>query len=292
MVPGSGHRYSNEGYAIVQQLLVDVEGKPFPQIMNERVLKPLGMNHSTFEQPLPASLLTGAAAGHIGDGDPIPGRGYVYYNMGAGGLWSTASDLAAFALEIQRSAAGRSNTVLPQELTQLMLRDPLTGHGLGLNVKGEGASATFSHYGHNMGFICRLIATVEGGEGVVVMSNSNKSIPLVEGITFAVAKEYDWSNAAQPRVIEPLEITEEALRAYTGTFMLGDYPVLIGLAGGRLTISHLEGEDVLLPISDTVFLQQLDGIELKFLKNDRGEIDAMSLMDGHVRLTRVEDSED
>jgi CubicO group peptidase (beta-lactamase class C family) len=289
MVPGSEHRYSNEGYAIVQQLLIDIERKPFPEIMKERVLDPLAMNHSTFEQPLPANLLPHAAAGHIGDGEPVPGKGYVYFNMGAGGLWSTPTDLAKFAVEIQRSAADKSKKVLSPEMTRLMLDDPATGHGLGLGTSGESAAEqTFGHYGHNRGFMCRIKATVEGGQGVVIMSNSNKSIPLLEGITFAVAKEYGWPGGVAPREVEPFELTEEQLAAYTGTYKLGDYPIEIGLANGRLTISHFEGEDVLLPTSDTVFLQQLDGIELTFVKNERGEITAISLMGGQMTLTRAE----
>ena len=53
LIPGSRQRYSNEGYAIVQQLIMDVEGKPFPDIMKERVLDPLNMDRSTYSQPLP-----------------------------------------------------------------------------------------------------------------------------------------------------------------------------------------------------------------------------------------------
>ncbi|NIO28920.1 MAG: hypothetical protein GTO29_10270 [Candidatus Latescibacteria bacterium] len=44
---------------------------------------------------------------------------------------------------------------------------------------------------------------------------------------------------------------------------------------------------MLLPLSETVFLQQLDGIELTFLKNEQGEIGAISLMGGRVKLTKV-----
>jgi CubicO group peptidase (beta-lactamase class C family) len=288
LVPGSEHRYSNEGYAIVQQLLVDVEGKPFPQIMRERVLDPLGMTHSTFDQPLPAAVLARAAAGHIGPGKPVPGKGYIYQNMGAGGLWSTPTDLTTFVTEVQLSIAGRSNKVLSQEMTQAMLDDPVCGHGLGLGASGDAEGKSFGHYGHNRGFVCRLKATVEGGKGVVIMSNSNKAIPLLEGITFAVAEEYGWPGDIAPRRVEPLDIAEETLETYTGTYKMGDYPVEIGLKQGRLTISHFEGGDVLIPASDTVFLQQLDGIEVTFVKNEQGKVDAISLMGGRVTLTRAD----
>lgn len=289
LVPGSQMRYSNEGYAIVQQLLVDVEDKPFPEIMKERVLKPLGMSHSTFQQPLPEDMLRRAATGHIGSGEPVAGKGFIYNNMAAGGLWTTPSDLATFAMEIQRSLMGESNRVLTREMTELMLADPVSGYGLGLGTSGEGNGRSFGHSGHNRGFLCRLKALTEDLRGVVIMSNSNKAIPLLQGITFAVAEEYDWPGDIAPRKIEPFDLGPEELRAYTGRYVVGgDYFVTIGLEATGLTISHFEGQDVLIPASDTLFYQQLDGIELTFVKNERGEIDAISLMDGRLTLTRAE----
>jgi CubicO group peptidase (beta-lactamase class C family) len=55
-VPGSQWRYSGGGFSIVQQLLIDLTGKPFPQLMRELVLDKLGMRDSTFEQPLPPAV--------------------------------------------------------------------------------------------------------------------------------------------------------------------------------------------------------------------------------------------
>jgi hypothetical protein len=57
---------------------------------------------------------------------------------------------------------------------------------------------------------------------------------------------------------------------------------------GFLTISHFEGEDILIPLSDTLFLQQLDGIELTFVRDEESRIEAISLMDGRLILTRAE----
>jgi CubicO group peptidase (beta-lactamase class C family) len=288
LVPGSQQRYSNEGYAIVQQLLIDVEGKPFPQIMKEHVLEPLKMDHSTFAQPLPVSLLPVAATGHIGAGVPIDGKGLIYHNMGAGGLWTTPSDLAKFAMEIQGSITGGADGVLSMDMASAMLSDPVCGYGLGLGATGEGPDRTFGHSGHNAGFLCHMKALAEGGQGVVVMANSNKAIPLLEGITFAVAREFQWPGEIAPRQIEPFDLTEDELSAYCGQYAIGDYVVTIGMDNGRLTISHFEGEDTLIPASDTLFLQQLDGIELTFVKDDQDQIEAISLMDGRLTLTRIE----
>ncbi|MBA7654469.1 D-aminopeptidase [subsurface metagenome] len=69
--PGTAFRYSNHGYAVLQQLLIDIENKPFPEIVRETVFNPIGMTQSAFEQPLPQKWLPFAASGHRRDGPPI-----------------------------------------------------------------------------------------------------------------------------------------------------------------------------------------------------------------------------
>ena len=212
----------------------------------------------------------------------------MYNNIGAGGLWTTPTDLAKFAIEIQKSITGKKGKVLSRDLASAMLNDPLTGYGMGLGSHGEGPGRTFGHSGHNAGFFCHLKALAEGGRGVVVMANSNKGIPLLEGITMAVAREFEWPAGPAPREVEPFEITEEDLLGYCGPYAIGDYVVTVAPENGRLTISHFEGEDILIPVSDTLFLQQMDGIELTFVKDEEGRVKALSLMDGRLVLTRTE----
>ena len=67
-IPGTQPRYSGGGFTIVQMVLQDVLGTPFPQIMDRLVLQPTGMYRSTFEQPLHARLR--------GDGTRQPWRSH------------------------------------------------------------------------------------------------------------------------------------------------------------------------------------------------------------------------
>ena len=53
MVPGTKFEYSGGGTLIVQQLLIDQLRKSFPQLMAETVFQPLGLTHSSYEQPQP-----------------------------------------------------------------------------------------------------------------------------------------------------------------------------------------------------------------------------------------------
>ena len=61
IVPGTQTRYSGGGTTLVQLMMVNQLKKPFPQIMRETVLAPLGLKHSTYEQPLPAARASEAA---------------------------------------------------------------------------------------------------------------------------------------------------------------------------------------------------------------------------------------
>ena len=56
-VPGKAWRYSGGGYTIMQQLVIDTVKEPFPKFLHDTVLAPIGMTHSTYQQPLPAGLL-------------------------------------------------------------------------------------------------------------------------------------------------------------------------------------------------------------------------------------------
>jgi CubicO group peptidase (beta-lactamase class C family) len=74
-VPGTKQRYSGGGFTILQQLMIDVTGKPFPQIMQNLVLDKLGLQDSTYEQPLPPSRAASAGSGlNLHGGGPAPGN--------------------------------------------------------------------------------------------------------------------------------------------------------------------------------------------------------------------------
>lgn len=191
--PGAQWRYAGGGYCVAQQLLLDATGADFPSLMCERVLVPTGMAASTFEQPLPESLAALASAGHGTDGRRMAGDTHTYPEMAAAGLWTTPSDLARFALALQRSLEGRDG-FLKRETAVTMITPPLAGsdYGLGLGVKGEGDKLSLSHNGANAGFRCALVAYPRTGRGAIVMTNSDNGGALASEILRALAREYGW----------------------------------------------------------------------------------------------------
>ena len=77
LVPGSRFRYSGGGYEVADQAIRDVTGLGYPEFVRQRVLEPVGMTSSTYEQPLPVSLRDSAASGYYADGTAVPGGHHI-----------------------------------------------------------------------------------------------------------------------------------------------------------------------------------------------------------------------
>ncbi len=199
--PLTGFKYSGGGYAIIQLLMMDVLGGPFAAIMRDYVLSPVGMSRSTFEQPLPAELESDAARAHEWGGRRAQAPWRVEPVQSAAGLWTTPTDLARFAIAVQRSVRGDPGSILPRALTREMLSPVGLGpHGLGFAIEKRGEGWYFTHSGGNMGFSCDLIAHFVKGYGVVVMTNANSpaSGTLIREIETRVATAYGWDSLDKP----------------------------------------------------------------------------------------------
>lgn len=192
ILPGSQFRYSGGGYIAMQQLVMDITGRPYPEFMHETVLKALGMLASSFEQPLPAALAAKAATGHASGGKPIPGRWHVHPELAPAGLWATPSDLARFAIAMQGALAGKPDATISAATAQLMVTPVKNEYGLGFLMAGKGPTQRFTHNGRNMGFEMQFIAYRETGQAAIVMINANETPGFWARVMEAVAKEYNW----------------------------------------------------------------------------------------------------
>lgn len=193
-IPGSIQRYSGGGYTVMQKMLTDITGKEFPQLMDEYVLSRIGMESSTYQQPLPADLQENVALGHRGNGEMIEGEWHTYPELAAAGLWTTPTDLLKYAAEVQLSYAGESNLVLSQEMTEEMLTPQMKNQGLGLGLGGSGEQISFGHGGANEGFRCNVYAFTKRGQGVAIMTNGDRGGELMSEILRSFSREYNWES--------------------------------------------------------------------------------------------------
>jgi CubicO group peptidase (beta-lactamase class C family) len=287
VVPGTEIRYSGGGITAAQQLVVDVLGQPFPAIMRNLVLDPLGMKQSTYEQPLPRSRAGSAATAHPWKYHPLEGSWHVYPEMAAAGLWTTPSDLARAGIELQKALEGESNRVLSAGTAKQMLTPGFDKQiGMGFFLAGIGKDVRFIHSGWDEGFVASMTFYKEAGMGAVIMVNSNEGNPLLGEVERAIAREYDW-----PGYFEESPKTVPVAVGLAGR-LTGEYASKSGL---RFLVSNKAGELFLksgeqMPValkamSDSHFLVTGLNSELTFGSSTNGEIQSLTLHQDGRRIT-------
>jgi CubicO group peptidase (beta-lactamase class C family) len=279
---GSRFRYAGGGYAVLQQLLIDVLGRPFPHIVRDVVLIKLDMSQSTYEQPLPPALSSTAASGHRPDGSALPGKWHIYPEMAAAGLWTTPTDLALFAREIMLAKQGRSDRILSQVMVELMLTPVKEGVGLGLFVKGKGQDFQFSHSGGNEGFRCVMLAYPGLGKGAVVMTNSDLGGDLIPELLRSLSAEYGWPDY-RPVEKEAVAVAASELEALAGTYQFTPADrIKITVGNGRFFAEPVfvppdgKGRCVFFPESPLSFFSTETDVTLTFNKDAKGTVTGLT----------------
>jgi CubicO group peptidase (beta-lactamase class C family) len=121
--PGDRYQYSNLGMSLLSFIISKIEEKPFPDIVSERIFKPLNMDHSTFDhQTIRTTFVRG-----IGENDKFCGPWACGIYSGSIGIISAAKDLASFAI-LQSDA---SNAACKLQSQETFLAEPLFKSNLG-----------------------------------------------------------------------------------------------------------------------------------------------------------------
>ena len=197
--PMTAMKYSGGGVTVMQLALSDALGRPFGDILQEYVLDPVGMEHSTFEQPLPPDRDLNATRSHDRDGQARGPKWHVYPELAAAGLWTTPTDLAGFAIEVQKAARGDPDRVLTRASVLEMLSPVGVGEfAVGFVIEKEGEGWYFSHTGGNWGFRALLKAHRVKGYGVAVMTNADRGGEVMMEIGARVARAYGWDSLDGP----------------------------------------------------------------------------------------------
>ncbi|HEU5097583.1 MAG TPA: serine hydrolase [Roseiflexaceae bacterium] len=284
LLPGSQFRYSGSHYSVLQQLLIDVTGAPFPEIMRELVFEPLNMHNSSYDQSFPDTRLE-SAAGHFIGGAPVHGKWRVLPEMAGAGLWTSPSDLALLAIEIQCAYAGQPTSFLKQSSAQHALTPQVSdSYGLGTRLEGTGAARRFGHGGDNIGYKCVTTAYVEHGMGAVVMTNGEDGYWVALELLRAIAQEYGWPEYLPSHA--PIGLSPESYDAYLGAYELHPSATIeIGQRGERLYLAAPGQPPIeLIAETDATFFTRELNSELRFTKDDSGVVTGLTLIQEQQEL--------
>jgi CubicO group peptidase (beta-lactamase class C family) len=283
-VPGSRYAYSSLGYGVLQQVLVDATGRPFDALARATVFAPLGMRDSLFASTLPAALAPRAAKGHALDGTPLAGGWHCYPEQAAAGLWTTAADLARFAIALQD---GR-HAFLTRQQVETLLTPVRDDYGLGFELGHAGREPVFHHSGSNAGYKAQLWAYTRTGQGAVILTNGDYGATLIAELMRAIATEYGWEDW---RPIERAAVPANTalFDRYTGSYAVSNVTLRVERRGDALYLAGppLGPEPVeLITAGDTDFFVREKDVTLHFDANADGKVDTLTFVDGRPRPGR------
>lgn len=194
--PGQKFEYSGGGYEISELLLEDVTHDSYEKYLKKTVFQPLKMNGCFYTTIPPKTMEKRLATAYRLDGQPINCKYHFYPEKACGaGLWTSATDLAKFVIEVQLSLVDRSNKVINKKMTELMLTPYLKSSncGFGFFIDKKGDDYYFQHSGLNEGFSSQYFGSFKDGNGVVILVNSDNTAFMSEVVN-SVATVYGWKN--------------------------------------------------------------------------------------------------
>jgi CubicO group peptidase (beta-lactamase class C family) len=238
--PGTVLAYSGGGYTVAEIALQDALHKPFELILREWLFVPVGMREADFTQPLPTASHSYAARGHLTDGGVVPGGWNNHPEQAAAGLWATASDMAAFLIEIGKGYRGESKVFARASLRKL-LSESFDGHAYGFRLIGKGEQVFITHYGGNVGYRAGMTLNLTTGDGAVYLTNSDNGSNFGREFFSAVSRVYHWPMFREvqvTRATQPVDV----LQSLTGRYVFADSAVSVVYENNALTLVFPNGD--------------------------------------------------
>jgi CubicO group peptidase (beta-lactamase class C family) len=235
--PGTRWHYSNLAFALLGEVVARRSGLEYEQYVRERLLEPLGLERTTFEQTQSA-----ANAYFV---EPYADVVRPEQNMikgafaAAGSLWSTTADLCRWGTFLVEGAEG----VLARETVEEMrrfhsladLEEWKLGWGLGVALMREDDRILVGHGGAMPGFLAGLAVSPKERSGAVVLVNSGAGVKIEELLRKLAVKAAE-AYPPEPERWRAGEAVAAELEPLLGRWWSEGNEVVIRVRDGRLEL--------------------------------------------------------
>lgn len=282
ILPGTVMRYSGGGVTVAQLAVEDAVGAPFARIMDDVLFRPLGLKNSTYEQALPRERREQMACGYPYYGTPLKGGHHIYPEMAAAGLWSTGNDLAVLMMEVQKAIEGKSSFFSKKSIGSMLTPQKIADNiGFGFFLEGEGDATRFYHNGWDEGFVAKLISYKRGGNGAVLLLNSNAGFQMIDEVLYSIAREYGWKDYL-PKMPKAVNVSVGILAGYCGIYRAESGIEFKVVADGKKLLLGFENQQALkiLPESKETFFAPELNLKVKFESGRSGKVEGLSVIQG------------
>ncbi len=193
--PGSTPAYSNYATGLAGYIVARKSGMSFDDYVEKNIFAPLGMNHSSFRQPLQPALLADVSNGYKQASEPP--QPYEFINLApAGSLASNGDDMSRFMIahlqdgEYQGHRILQAETAKTMHSTALPMIAPLNRMLLGFYESNYNGHRIISHGGDTQWFHSDLHLLIDEGVGYFVSLNSRGKEGAAGPIREALFREF------------------------------------------------------------------------------------------------------
>jgi CubicO group peptidase (beta-lactamase class C family) len=222
--PGKIPSYSNYGFTLAGYIVERLSGEKFERYIENHILKPLGMKHSTFDQPLPAQLALQMSQGYL-NASKKP-RDFEWVQAApAGALTTTAADMTRFMLAFLQDGAVdgvsilKPETVRQMETRQFQFHPMLPGLGITFMEYLTDPVRIIAHGGDTVYFHSDMILIPEAHFGYFLSYNSlGKDVGGGRGEVWRTLVNRYFPSAAQPKADVDSNTAKSDGRAVSGLY--------------------------------------------------------------------------
>ena len=262
-IPNEILAYSGGGYTLAEVALQDIFNEEFSTIMKKWILDPTGMENSEFTQPLQARDLNNVAKGHTSDGVVLDGGWRNHPEQAAAGLWSNATDMANFLIEIHKGYRGKSSIFSKSEIESIIEQEH-DGHMYGFIVDKSETGYAITHYGGNAGYRTGMTIDLISGKGLVYLMNSDNGGSLGNELLLSASRLYHWNHFNRVSVTRN-QLDSVLLKRLTGKYQWNNQVELSMRFNDETNQLSLH-----FPNNDAYTLIPVKGEELSFINPNTG----------------------
>lgn len=271
--PGTEFEYSNIGTSLLGQAISHVVGKPYADLVSERILTPLNMT----ETSITVDDFFAFAGGHNADRQPVSHWDLDVFAP-AGAYRSTATDMAKFVA----AASGQVSTPLDAAFAKMFDRTRPAGSpgmniGLGWMLLDAPDSQIAWHNGGTGGFNSFIGFDRTSKRASLVLSNA-LTLTGIEDIGFHLIDE-KAPLAPQPKPRTAVDIDVSVLPNYVGTYQLGpEMDLEVTTEAGQLFVQASgQGKLEVFPESATAFFFRVVDAQITFETDASGRATGLVL---------------
>jgi CubicO group peptidase (beta-lactamase class C family) len=294
--PGKIVAYSNYGAMLAGYIVQRVSGEPFDEYIQRHIFQPLGMAHSSFEQPLPAALAQDLSNGYATASDKKPGP-FEYVEVApAGSLSSTATDMAHFMIAQLEGGSYDGASILSPATEQLMhtpqsqMAPGMNGFDLGFYQENRNGLRIIGHAGDTNYFHSDLHLLLDKHVGFFISLNSLGSDGAAEQVRVGIFRAFldryfPYTPPVEPTVAHPQSdaarvagwyLTSRRIESALGLLNVVTQSSVTALPNGEIQVSMLKSlagtPKTWREVGPLTYREVGGQTHLKFVTNAKGHI--------------------